>query len=666
MNKPLKNPLGAILSRPSIRAQIVTRRTYNRPLGDSGDVYETWEQTIARVVRHQRWLWEQALGRELSSEQEQELQVLAGLMLRREGSVGGRTLWLGGTPISRTRAASNFNCAGVMVKTVFDVVDVAWLLLQGSGVGFVPVEGVLNGFVQSISDVRVIRSERTMRGGAERNTETWIKGSKTWVIQVGDSAAAWARAIGKIIAGKYPAKTLILDLSQIRPAGERLNGYGWISSGDHQLAKALIGIVNVMNGAAGQLLTVIDILDVLNWIGTILSSRRSAELAMLAADHPRASEFAEAKWDYFDGNPQRGQSNNALVFYYPPTKSELMSVFDRMLATGGSEPSIVNGAAALARAPDFATLNPCGEALLGDRSFCNLVEVNLARYNGRFEQLLLDIYTLARANYRQTCVDLRDGVLQQTWHELNQYLHLCGVGLTGYVQWEFESSPTHLQQLYSAARRGADEMANELGLPHAKRCTLVKPSGTLSKIMDCTEGVHKPLGKYMFNNVNFSKHDPVVGVLQDAGYYTFENPSDSTGVIVRFPVMWDGIDFDCVNGVFVNQESAVAQLERYRVLMENYVDHNVSITVFYAPEEVPAIVNWLILHWDLYVAAAFMLRSDATKTAEELGHPYLPQQVVTQAVYEAYVQTLRPVTLDPGAAIEGLEDECGSGACPVR
>jgi len=1204
------------MSTPSLRAEIVTRRTYNRPLNEEGTIFETWEQTVARVIRHQRWLWERAKRKDLTQQEENELAQLQSILLKREGSVAGRTLWLGGTEISRTREGSNFNCCGLLIKTVFDIVDLTWQLLQGAGVGFMPVVGVLNGFCKPIDSIEIIRSTRTIKGGAENNTETWLHESKTWIIQVGDSAKAWAKAIGKLIAGKYPANHLIIDLSQIRPAGARLRGYGWISSGDEQLSRALEGITKIMNHSAGKLLTAIDILDIANWIGSILSSRRSAELAMLSANHPQWREFATAKQNHFSDNPQRAQSNNSLVFYTKPSKERLREVFQLMVNSGGSEPGIINGQEAVRRAPDFAVLNPCvtgetqiltsdgyrpiqdtigeeikvwngenwsfvtpfstgvnpilrvelsdgsslnctpnhkwlildgtsthvgverrveakdlrvgdrltkyampvvtggedyrtdaysqglprqnacrfvtvvavipceeeetfcfteplahrgtfngivtgqcGEAILGDKSLCNLTEINLAKFNGRFEQLCETARYIARANYRQTTVNLCDGVLQKTWHELNQYLHLCGVGLTGYVQWEYQDNPEKMKELYLFVREGTDGMAEELDLPYSKRVSVIKPSGcrpwyalvttdqgilsmdelftdhlegdwayfqkdvkviqkegsqritktydngvapvikinmvygmsvesttehlwkvigrqvpkdkykkmvvsedrwvradglcvddildvelgvyrsenivpmersrtrsirsdayelnppthmntdlawwlgylwgngaqsesgkrtrfmsaykahidrvaelsqslfgvsgsvlpvsggrcawicdisstklwywldangffkygyfdglahipakvrqasteviiafiaglfdadgcasqhknddfvsisyttadaafaqhfqdvawavglgfsrshntggkncqkyksmwllslgasvlpesfeifrkhslkmtalpedsrfnmktqkaitgkitsieyleptrtydveventhwyysgsvkshnSLSKIMDCTEGVHKPLGKYIFNNINFSKHDPLVKTLQASNYHTFENPYDPTGTIVRLPVCWDNVDFEEVDGRFVNRETAIVQLERYRMLMGNYVDQNVSITVSYDPTEIPAIIDWLDTHWDSYVATAFLLRNDPTKTAADLGYPYLPQEVVTQETYDAYVQTLLPVNLNHTESLLEIESqECSGGFCPVR
>jgi ribonucleoside-triphosphate reductase len=216
------------------------------------------------------------------------------------------------------------------------------------------------------------------------------------------------------------------------------------------------------------------------------------------------------------------------------------------------------------------------------------------------------------------------------------------------------------------ARSGADSIADELGLPRAKLVTTIKPSGTLSKIMDTTEGAHKPLGKYIFNNVNFSKHDPLIPMLKDAGYHMFDNPTDPAGVVVRLPVAYEDVEFDVVNGVEVNLESAVDQLERYKFLMENYVDHNCSITVSYDPSEIPAIIDWLDRNWDSYVGVSWLLRNDPTKTAADLGFPYLPQEVVTRETYEAYVATLAPIALDGDSGEELVDDACSTGACPVR
>jgi len=182
--------------------------------------------------------------------------------------------------------------------------------------------------------------------------------------------------------------------------------------------------------------------------------------------------------------------------------------------------------------------------------------------------------------------------------------------------------------------------------------------------MGCTEGIHKPLARYIFNNINFGRHDPLLPKLTEAGYRTFPNPNDPEGVLVTFPVKYDGVEFQNYNGLEVNLESAIDQLERYKLLQTNWCQQNVSNTISYAPEEVPAIIYWLLDNWDIYVGVAFLYRTDPTKTAKDLGYLYLPQEPVTREAYDSYVSTLKPVQLvQSNDAIESLE--CSSGACPV-
>lgn len=283
---------------PTSRAMATALRTYHRPVKDGETQLETWDQVVDRVILHQRWLWERALGRPLNEVQEDELEEARSLILTRCIAPAGRTLWLGGTELSRTRESSMFNCSYTHVETVYDVVDVLWLLLQGCGVGFRPITGTLNGFRRPLQEIKIIRSNRTQKGGVQGNLETFDPESRTWTIKVGDSAIAWAKAVGKLVAGKFPASTLVLDFSEIRPAGTRLKGYGWISSGDEQIAKAFKAIAKILSDRADQLLTRIDILDIVNWLGTILSSRRSAQIALF--------EYGQPEWKNLQSQKKNG------------------------------------------------------------------------------------------------------------------------------------------------------------------------------------------------------------------------------------------------------------------------------------------------------------------------------------------------------------------------
>ena len=655
-----------------IRASVVTRRTYNRPLNDEGTVFETWEATVDRVIGHQQWLWERAKADKLNQGELGELNEFRELMLARKALTSGRTLWLGGTDVAKKHEASQFNCSFGKIETVHDVVDAFWLLLQGCGVGFEPVVGTLNGFAKE-TEIETFRSSRTDKGREHNVAETRVIGDKRiYKLSIGDSAKAWAKALGKLMALKEPVDKIILDYTEIRPAGTRLKGYGWISSGDDTLHIALGRICDIMNKRAGQLLTRMDILDVLNHMGTTLSSRRSAEIAVMPVTDTEVDEFISAKKDFWlHDNAHRQQSNNSLMFWNKPTKWELSYIFDRMVEAGGSEPGFINAEAAKKRAPHFKGVNPCAEILLGNKSFCNLVEVDWGKYLNDFDGLNKAVYLAARANYRQTCVNLDDGILQRSWHELNEFLRLCGVGATGIVKFldhnKHKNIASMLQQLRASARNGANDIADELGLPRPKLVSTVKPSGTLSKIMSTTEGVHKPLGKYLFNNITFSKHDPIVPIMTAAGYTVIEKPFEPDSVLVTFPVAYDDVEFEEVDGKFVNLETAVEQLDRYKLMMDNYVDHNCSVTISYDQAEIPSIIEWILTNWDSYVGVSFIYRNDPTKTAADLGYAYLPQEVVTKETYDEYVSKLAEVDIENANSFDELtDDECATGACPIR
>lgn len=653
---------------PSLRAEVITRRTYNRPLNKEGTEFESWEQTVDRVIHHQEWLLDRTLdvpeGLSKNILYLDELMELRQLMLDRKVLTSGRTLWLGGTEVAKRREASQFNCAFTHVETVYDVVDVLWLLLQGCGVGFRPIVGTLTGFTKPIPNIEVVRSKRKKKGGKEDNEETYEDG--VWTIRVGDSAEAWAKSIGKLLAGKYDAETLVLDFTNIRPGGERLEGYGWISSGDESIATAYTAIAHILNRRAGSLLTRMDILDLVNWLGTVLSSRRSAEIALFAFGEDEWEEFTVAKKEFWVDNPQRAQSNNSLLFRQKPTQEELEHIFNLMVESGGSEPGFINQQVATKRAPWFKGCNPCAEILLGNKSFCNLTEVDIGKFKGDSAGLKRAIELAARANYRQTCVNLLDGILQESWHLNNAFLRLCGVGLTGIAR-RPDLGAYDYQDLQRTATSAAYAMADELGLPRPKNVTTVKPSGTLSKIMDTTEGVHKPLGKYIFNNVNFSKHDPLVDKCRVSGYRVFDNPNDPEGVLVTFPVAWDGVPFTRVDDLEVNTESALVQLERYKLLQENWCQQNVSATISYSPEEVPGIIEWLLDNWNIYVGVSFLFRADPTKTAKDLGYLYLPQEVVSKQEFDEYLSQLKEVDFkEYRADLEMESQECAGGVCPVK
>ncbi len=673
---------------PSARAEAVTRRTYNRPLDETGNLLETWDDTANRATRiHHRNLWEGAGGKP----DDAELDELADLVLARKALVSGRTLWLGGTEYSTSRACSQFNCSYTRAQTVYELVDIFWLLLNGCGVGFRPIAGTLHGFLKPIRSLDIIESTQSPdHRGNPKNTckPPTAANDYHWYIKIGDSAEAWARSLGKLLNPPSCAvKKLTIDFSDVRGPGKRLKGYGWICNGAAPLQKAYVEIFRIMNSKAGDLLDEIDLLDVVNWLGTVLSSRRSAQIAVMDYDHPRWEQFARAKTNHWvcndcgnqntgskyncptcggGTNSHRQQSNNSLVFWHKPTKREIRDIMQMIWDCGGSEPGFINGVAARNRAPWFDGLNPCGEILLQSRGFCNLVTTAVSKFGSDFSGLLRALYIMGRANYRQTCVDLHDGVLMAEWNQTNSALRLCGMSLTGISQAPWLTD-YQIKMMRNAAIEGTYSMAAELGLPKPKLVTTIKPEGTGSKIMDVTEGIHKPLGQFIFNNIIFPAADPMVSMLAECGYRVIDHPTDTQSKLVCFPVDYTGCRFDMHGKKHINTDTATDQLDVYRRWNTLWTDHNSSITVSWDITELDDIVEWLYRYWNDFVAVSWCTRNDPTKTAKDLGYPYLPQEVVEPETYHEYMSILQPV--DWGR-LHGIHDmtltDCAGGQCPVR
>jgi ribonucleoside-triphosphate reductase len=171
-----------------------------------------------------------------------------------------------------------------------------------------------------------------------------------------------------------------------------------------------------------------------------------------------------------NGKDHRAQSNNSILFYSKPKKKELTELFDMLNLGGNGEPGFVNARHMLDRAPWAKGLNPCFEILLADGNTCNLVTIDLAKFKDDNSGLFEAVRLISRANYRQTVVDFRDGILQEKWNLNNDHLHLCGVSLMG-IAMRPDMQPYDFKRIERVATQSAYNMADELGTPHSKNIT---------------------------------------------------------------------------------------------------------------------------------------------------------------------------------------------------
>lgn len=677
------------MTKKNIRGDIIAKRTYCRPLNAEYTKRESWHDVVQRVVNHSYKLWDDAGGTPNTN----ELNLLGNILSARDiALVAGRTLWLGGTELAYRRPCCQFNCAFTNIDTIADLTDAFWLLLNGAGVGFNPRNEGKN-YIRAIDPTVELEINYSMRAGDYRGREnTWLDVTNgVYLISVGDSADAWVNALKKLLyVPDFPhIHTVVLDFSECRGAGQALAGYGWQCIGSRPFADAMERIFHILQGFipsknnlmedmwyVDDRVNPIQILDIMNTLGEVLSTRRSAQIAILDATNEYISHFIEAKSpENLRLRPWRMQSNNSVIFNSAP-ETKLLEKIKETIRSCGTEPGIINGVTAKAKAPWFAGLNPCAEILLPDKGFCNLVEINLAAFwdGSKFDLRLAEdvVYVMARHNYRQTCVNLRDGVLQSEWHENNKRLRLCGVSLTGFG--EYMPTPYELRRLKRMATHGAYSMALELGTELPANITTIKPSGTVSKVMGTSEGIHTPMGQYVFNWVVFNRDDPLVTVLAGANYTVMDHPTLPNTKLICLPEEFKSPNLTpSEHGFSYDDESIEAQFDRYLTVESNWCDQNISNTMYYKPDELDHLFDLIDFHWDQYVAFSFAPRQDLSMSSEEMkklyNAPYLPQELVSKDVYYGYVDQL--VDIDVFAiddADQELTDtvECSGGACPVR
>lgn len=644
-----------------LRAELLMLSKYSHHLNlDESQPFERWNDIIDRGIRHQRHIWEQAIGRDLNDKELTELHELRQGQLDKKIALAGRTYNLGGLPISESRPETQFNCWYDSLKTVHDAVDMFYLLLCGGGVTSV-IERGMSGFIQPIK-LEIIRTQRTDKGGNQENIETFNDG--IWTIKVGDSAEGWAKFLGKLLAHVYPAKKLIVDFSELRPSGIVLSQFRWISNGDQQLADATIEMVRILNSSVARPLSKINILDIVTLTGGVLATRRAAQMEGMAFHDPEIDDFITAKsTDNVMKHPNRYNSNNTIMCYTKPNMKWVEELLD--YGTTNDAPAFMNMTAAKRRNEACEGVNPCGEALFPN---CNLGEINATKLTSISEGNRLG-YLLARALYRQTCPPFSDGILQKHWDRNLKNTRQIGVGLTNIVPSGLRAAP--LREIYRNVVIGGGSMAHELGTPVPQGNTVVKPSGTMTKVMGGgAEGSHHPLAKYIFNNVNFRNNDPILEVLVNAGYKVINHPNKPDTALVTFPISNINHAYkfkDIGNGVMIDAESVIDQLNRYLFLLRNWADQNVSMTVLYRKDEIPDIVAWLDKHWDEYISVAFMQRfEDYSEAKERFG--YMPQVPVNEYDFSEYLNSIKDIDIDKlyNQNISADTEECSGGACPVN
>jgi ribonucleoside-diphosphate reductase alpha chain/ribonucleoside-triphosphate reductase len=656
-------------------------RTYSRYLEEEGR-REYWWETVRRAVEY---------NCSLVPTTRKEAEELFDNVYNLKQFLSGRTLWIGNTDVAKHYPMANFNCSFQIIEDFESYTDLFYLLMIGSGIGL----RILNDDVKKLPKIRtdfeLVQKDYTPIEKEEREDHTSLEFlfNNTAKITIGDSKEGWVQSLDFFFKLLYSTqyrkvKTIIIDYDNVRPKGEKLKTFGGTASGPKSLKNMFDKIQQLLirrsaiENKERVKLKSIDCMDIANIIGENVVSggvRRTAEIMIIDPDDQECIEAKNDLYKQIDGQwimneelSHRQVSNNSIYYQEKPSREKLNWQIKQMRNSG--EPAFINAEAAKKRTKTFNGVNPCGEILLDTKGLCNLTTLNVEAYVQADDSLdlegILEAQKMSvRASYRLTTVELE----LPKWDRQHKENKIVGCSLTGWqdamnrLNYSRDEQIVLLKKLRAAAREEVEKYANELGEAVPELVTTVKPEGTQSQLPTVSSGVHYSHSPYYLRRVRISADDPLVKVCEELDYPVYpevgQRMEDCITKVVEFPVK-------APEGKTKYDVSAIEQLEDYKMFMENYVDHNVSITVHVRDHEWSLVEEWLWENWDDVVAVTFLALDDNF-------YELLPYESISEEEYEEKVEALAPFRPSLISKYEKEEvifdigdDGCESGVCPIR
>ena len=487
-----------------------------------------------------------------------------------------------------------YNCSYLPVDHPRSFDEAMFILLCGTGVGF-SVER------QSIQKLPLVPEDL-------QDVED--------VIVVQDSKEGWARGLRKLVSLLYTGEIPKWDLSKIRPAGARLKTFGGRASGPEPLNDLFNFTVAKFRGAAGRKLNSVECHDIMCKIGEVVvvgGVRRSAMISLSNLSDDRMRHAKSGQW--WENEKQRALANNSVAYTEKPDMETFLREWTALVESKSGERGIFSRDAAdkhVARNERRKTglewgTNPCSEIILRPYQFCNLTEVVVRPTDT--EKTLAKKIRLATilGTIQSTYTHLP--YLRPIWRKNTEEERLLGVSLTGIMDNEITSKPTKefLNSLRSVAIQTNSETSERLGINPSAAITCVKPSGTVSQLVDSASGIHARHSDYYIRTVRGDNKDPLTKFLTDSGIpaEACVMKPDSTTVF-SFPVKApDG-------AVTRNDMSAIEQLELWKTYALNWCEHKPSVTITVRDEEWLKVGSWVYDNFDICSGVSFLPHSDHT------------------------------------------------------
>jgi len=635
---------------------------------------ESWEETVDRYGQFFfNRLPESVNDIEINTQFGEAIQSIKDL----EVMPSMRTLMTAGVALERDNVAG-YNCAYLAVDNLKAFDEAMYVLMCGTGVGF----SVERQFINQLPEL------------AEEFHET------DTTITVADSKIGWAKAYREMLSMLVNGQIPKWDVSRVREAGEPLKTFGGRASGPEPLVDLFNFSIEVFKNARGRKLTSMECHDLMCKVADIVvvgGVRRSALISLSNLTDERMRVAKSGAW--WEDNPQRALSNNSICYTEKPDVGIFLKEWTALYESKSGERGIFNREAARKAAEksgrretdnhEFGT-NPCSEIILRSKQFCNLSEV-VVRTSDTFNDLKRKVrIATILGTLQSTLTNFR--YLSSVWKRNTEEERLLGVSLTGIMDhpilsgqvkrcteemmdfggesvWKEDGQGLYcdltleeiLINLKEVAIETNKEWSAKLGVPESTAITCVKPSGTVSQLVDSSSGIHPRYSNYYVRTVRQDKKDPLAELLISQGVpYEDDVTKPESTYVFSFPMK------PPKDSVMRNDRTAIEQLELWKVYQEEWSEHKPSITVYVKEEEWMEVGSWVYNNFDSISGVSFLPHT-------EHSYKQAPYQEISKEEYEAMVEKM-PKEIDFTKLVDIEEEDtttstkeyaCTSGGCEI-
>lgn len=620
---------------PTVYQQVIGMSRYARYLPEK-QRRETWTETVTRLTDYIL---------QKCPEIHKQLPTIKQSILNLDVMPSMRLMMTAGEACERDNIAA-YNCSYLAVNNKRAFSECLYILMNGTGVGFSCER-------QDISKLPEV--PETLKECED-------------IIVVEDSKLGWAKAFKKLLSTLWEGDIPTIDFTKVRPAGARLKTFGGRASGPEPLKRLFDFVVDTFQQARGRKLNSIEVHDIMCMIGEIVvvgGVRRSALISLSNLTDKRMREAKIGAW--YNDHPWRGLANNSVAYTEKPDVETFMEEWLSLVKSKSGERGIFNRVAAQKQAAKWGRrdeeisygTNPCSEIILRDKQFCNLTEV-VIRANDTEETLTQKVRVATiLGTIQSTLTNFQ--FLSSEWKKNTEEERLLGVSLTGIMDNKLTSNPDPkmLERLRDEARKTNEDLAKTLGIPASASITCVKPSGTVSQLVDAASGIHARHNDYYIRRIRMDKKDPIYDYLKNNGVHVEDETfrPESTAVF-SFPIK------SPKGAITRNDKTALEQLDNWLIYQRHWCEHKPSVTISVKDEEWMEVGAWVWKHFDEVSGISFLPYSD---------HSYqqAPYEDCSKEDYEVlYKQT--PNAIDWENFIE-LDDNtigqqtlaCTAGHCEI-